>query len=100
MLIWRGLLSLVHSIFNKKHLIRSMLEQELEKFRQIQGTLKQEHPNGGFVVIKGDEILGVWNDRIDALRQGLEKYGDVQFLVKNIMDDNTVINFSRPLQFV
>jgi len=76
-----------------------MLDVELKKFREIQGTLKEEHPNGGFVVINGEEILGVWNDRVDALRQGIEKYGDVQFLVKNIMDDNSVINISRPLQF-
>jgi len=76
-----------------------MLETELKKFREIQGTLKEQHPGGGYVVIKDEEVLGVWNDRVDALRQGIEKYGDVQFLVKNIMDDNTVINFSRPLQF-
>jgi len=77
-----------------------MLEKELKKFKDIQGNLKEQHPNGGFVVIMGEEVLGVWNDRVDALRQGIEKYGDVQFLVKNIMDDNTAINFSRPLQFM
>lgn len=76
-----------------------MLEVELAKFKEIQANLKEEHPGGGFVVIKDTEVLGVWNDRVDALRQGIEKYGDVQFLVKNIMDDNTVINFSRHLQF-
>ena len=76
-----------------------MLEQELNKFKEVQGTLKEQNPNGGFVVIKGTEVLGVWNDRVDALKIGIEKYGDVQFLVKNIMDDNTVINFSRPLEF-
>ena len=77
-----------------------MLELELKKFKEIQGSLKEEHPSGGFVVIKEDDVLGVWNDRVDALRQGIEKYGDVQFLVKNIMDDNTAVNFSRHLEFV
>lgn len=76
-----------------------MLDTELRKFTEVQGTLKEQNPNGGFVVIKDEEVLGVWNDRIDALRQGIEKYGDVQFLVKNIQDDNTAINFSRPLIF-
>lgn len=76
-----------------------MLEKELSTFKENQSRLKTEYPNGGFVVIKDEEILGVWNDRIDALRQGIEKYGDVQFLVKNIFDDNAVINFSRSFQF-
>ena len=76
-----------------------MLEKELKIFKEIQGTLKEDHPNGGFVVIKDEEVLGVWNDRVDALRQGIEKYGDIQFLVKNIMDDNIVVNFSRHFQF-
>ncbi len=77
-----------------------MLEKELKKFSEVQGELKQENERGGFVVIKDDEVLGVWNDRIDALREGIKKYGDVQFLVKNIMDDdNILIGFSRPLVF-
>lgn len=78
-----------------------MLETELKIFNENQSKLKAEHPAGGFVVIKDDKILGVWNDRVDALRQGIEKYGDVPFLVKNILDDNTVvINFSRTLEFI
>jgi hypothetical protein len=78
-----------------------MLEKEISKFRAIQDHLKTENPNGGFVVIKGDEVLGVWNDRMDALKQGIEKYGNVPFLVKNIREDlddlTNVINFSRDI---
>ena len=80
-----------------------MFEKELEKFKEIQDHLKTENPNGGFVVIKDDEVLGVWNDRMDALKEGIEKYGDVPFLVKDISEDlddvSNVINFSRNVQF-
>ena len=80
-----------------------MFEKELIKFREIQDHLKGENLNGGFVVIKGDEVLGVWNDRLDALKEGLAKYGNIPFLVKDIrenLDDVTnVINFSRDIQF-
>lgn len=77
-----------------------MLEKELEIFKSENAKLKAENPNGGFVVIKDSEILGVWSSRIDALKQGIEKYGDVPFLVKNINETGPVINFSRNLSLV
>ncbi len=81
-----------------------MFEKELKKFKEIQKQLKSEYPNGGFVVIKDDKISDVWNDRIDALKAGIEKYGNVPFLIKDIrenLDDvGSVINFSRDIQFV
>lgn len=57
--------------------------------------LKKENPTGGFVVINGDEILGVWGSRIDALKEGIKKYGDVSFLVKNLNEVDRILNFSR-----
>lgn len=78
-----------------------MLEKELEIFEREKAKLKEENSSGGYVVIKEDEILGVWNDREDALKAGLEKYGDVPFLVKNIDESNNSVNtFSRDLIFV
>lgn len=78
-----------------------MLEKELEIFAKEKAKLKEENSSGGYVVIKEDEILGVWNDREDALKAGLEKYGDVPFLVKNIEESNNSVNtFSRDLIFV
>ena len=74
-----------------------MLEQEIKKYREVQAELIGQYPNGGYVVILHDEILGVWNDRVDALKQGIEKYGNIQFLVKNIMDDAIVVNFNRAI---
>jgi len=74
-----------------------MLEQEIKKYREVQAELIGQYPNGGYVVILHDEILGVWNDRVDALKQGIEKYGNIQFLVKNIMDDDIVVNFNRAI---
>lgn len=76
-----------------------MFERELKKFKEIQDHLKAENPNGGFVVINGEEVLGIWNDRLDALKQGIEKYGNVPFLVRDIKDEDIAINFSRNIQF-
>lgn len=77
-----------------------MLEKEIELFNKINGELQSQYPNGGFVVIKNEEVLGVWSSRIDALRAGIEKYGNIEFLVKNIFDNDVIINFSRDLKFV
>ncbi|MBL7129217.1 MAG: hypothetical protein ISS16_09585 [Ignavibacteria bacterium] len=77
-----------------------MLEQEIKIFENNKAKLKEDYPSGGFVVIKDKEILGVWNDRQDALKAGIEKYGNVSFLVKDILENDNVINFSRDLKFV
>lgn len=74
-----------------------MLEKELTKYNSEKAALQLKYPDGGFVVINGDEILGVWQTRTDALREGINKYGNVQFLVKDIMERNIAANFSREL---
>ena len=77
------------------------LEKELEVYKKVQNELRSKYPEGGFVVIKGEEIAGVWSDRNDALRSGLEKFGNVSFLVKDINDDLThAINFARKIKFL
>jgi hypothetical protein len=78
-----------------------ILENELSIFKKAQNELRASYPTGGFVVIKDQEILGVWSDRNDALKIGIEKWGNTPFLVKNINDDLThAINFSRNIKFM
>ncbi len=78
----------------------SILKRELEVYEEHLGKLLADFPQGGYVVIKDDKILGVWNDRLDALREGIKTYGNVPFLVKNIKESDGVINFSRDITFV
>ena len=75
------------------------LQKEIAVYRDRLAQLQHDNPNGGFVVIKGDEILGVWNDRIDALRAGIQAYGNISFLVKNIEDSGKLLNFTRDFVF-
>jgi len=76
-----------------------MFYTELKKFNSIRNKLRRKYTNGGYVVIKGNEILGVWEDRMDAIKKGLEKYGNVPFLVKNINEKDVEINFSTDIKF-
>ena len=77
-----------------------MLEKVISYFKKVQDELRATNPNGGFAVIKDEELLGIWLNRTDALKAGVQKWGAVSFLVKEINDDlNQVINFSRNLKF-
>ena len=78
----------------------TMLEKELAYFKKNQDELRSKNPSGGFAVIRGEELLGIWLNRTDAIKTGVQKWGAVPFLVKDINDDlNQVINFSRNLKF-
>jgi hypothetical protein len=76
-----------------------MFEKELQIFHKRKSDLVSKNQLGGFVVIKDEEVLGVWVSRIDALKAGIDKYGDVPFLVKNISDPDATINFTRNVKF-
>lgn len=69
------------SIYNK-----AMYEQELNTYYRHLDELREANPLGGFVVIKGEEILDVWLNDLDALKEGLKAYGDVPFMIKNLDD--------------
>lgn len=72
-----------------------MLEIELNTYYKNKNTFNEKSPSGGYVVIKGDDVLGIWETRLDALKAGIEKYGNVEFLVKDIDESDTILNFSR-----
>lgn len=77
-----------------------MFEKELNTFKKNRSELIQKNPDGGFVVINGENILGVWASRIDALKFGIEEYGNVSFLVKNITDPDVTINYTRNIKSI
>ena len=74
---------------------REPLDAEIAAFERVQPQLQRENPEGGFVVIRGDEVLGVWRNRVDALGEGIKKYGNVVFLVRDINDTGEPVYFSR-----
>jgi len=60
------------------------LQREMETFERERDNLLKAGNAGKFVVIKGEEVFDVFNTYEDALKQGLKKYGNVPFLVKEI----------------
>jgi hypothetical protein len=60
------------------------LERELEYYKSIKDSLLQRGAKGKFAVIRGDELLDVFETYEDALKQGLNNYGNTAFLIEQV----------------
>ena len=68
------------------------LETELRIYEQ-----QREHllgtAEGKFVLIRNEEIVGVYDSKMDAIAQGYQKFGNVPFLVKQILKVEAPLDF-------
>ena len=48
---------------------------------------------GKFVLIRHEDIAGVYDSKMDAIAQGYQKFGNVPFLVKQILKVETPQTF-------
>jgi len=67
-----------------------------------QETYQRELPKlltcaGKFVLIHGDEVAGVYDTYLDALKVGYERYGLAPFLVKQIAAVERTNHFTRDI---
>jgi hypothetical protein len=60
------------------------LETELKTYEQHRDRLlgKQE---GKYVLIHKDQVIGVYDSKMDAIAQGYHQFGNVPFLVKQVL---------------
>lgn len=72
------------------------LEQELKTYEQAKQKLLPES-RGKFALVKGDKIVGIYVSKEDALAEGYEKFGNDEFLVKEIVEMEPINFFNRPL---
>jgi len=73
-----------------------LLETELKTYE----AHKQEllgNSGGKFVLIKDGKIEGVFDSRMDAVRQGYTSFGNVPFLVKQVNPVDAPQNFTSNL---
>ncbi len=76
------------------------MEKLLEKELQTYETHKDEligKAKGKFALIKDDQVIDVFDTKIDAIRQGYERFGNVPFLVKQIVEFDVPQNFTSNL---
>ena len=73
-----------------------VLDTELETYAknrdQLIGTSE-----GKFVLIRGDQVIGVYDSKMDAIAQGCQKFGNVPFLVKQVVKVEVPQNFISSL---
>lgn len=59
------------------------MAEERETFRRRLPELLGKH-DGQFVLIHGRDVLGVFDDRASALREGYRRFGAIPFLVRQV----------------
>ena len=72
------------------------LVEELNTYEGNKETLLRES-NGKFVLIKGNTIIGVYDTQNDAVKIGIDKFGNTPFLVKKIQPIDDTQNFTSNL---
>jgi hypothetical protein len=68
----------------------AVLDTELETYEKNRERLLGEHA-GNYVLIHGTEIVGAYESERDAIYQGYEKFGNVPFLVKRVVEIETPV---------
>jgi hypothetical protein len=69
---------------------------EKATFETNRAQLFSEHP-GKYVLVKGDDILGVFDTENDAVREGYARFGSQAFYVRQITQFDNPIHFNSRL---
>ena len=73
-----------------------ILSEELEVYSKNKANLLKDS-RGKFVLIKGKEIINVFDTYADAIKVGIDKFGNSPFLVKQILEIDPPQNFTSNL---
>lgn len=69
------------------------LEKELETYNGLLPNLLENQ--GRFVLIKGNDVAGIWDTYKDAIQEGYRLFGLEPFLVKQIQAPGFTQNVTR-----
>jgi len=69
------------------------LEAELQYFNEHHAELL-EQAAGKFALIKGDRLIGMFDNETSAIRNGYQKLGNVPFLVKQVTEVDIPLTFT------
>lgn len=68
----------------------AFLAEEMATFRVQLPELIERH-EAEYVLIKGTQVVGLFHDRSQALREGYRRFGVAPFLVRQITASETVV---------
>ena len=69
------------------------LREEIETYFDI-NTEYLEKARGKFLLMKGPNVLGVFESEKDAIKVGYEKFGNEPFLVKEVLEVEPELDFT------
>ena len=72
------------------------LKSELQTYEAKKAELVGKF-QGKFALVKGNEVVDVFDTKFDATRQGYKRFGNVPFLVKQIVEVETPLSFTSNL---
>lgn len=70
----------------------TMLDLEIRTFEARRSELLGRAAEK-FVLIKGDQVLGIFESQADALNDGYGRFGNQPFLVKQVLDVDVLQNY-------
>jgi hypothetical protein len=73
-------------VTNKKLVVGVELEQELKFFESKKKEWLKDYRDK-FVLIKGEELIDVFNTLEDAYKEGVKRYGNQPFLIKKVTEE-------------
>ena len=71
----------------------TQLDAELKTYEAHRAELLRES-QGKFVLVKGDQVVDVYDSQEDALRHGFREFGNQPFLVKEVVEIEVPLNFA------
>ena len=74
----------------------TLLDVELKTYEQKRDQLLGSS-EGKFVLIQDNQIVGVYDSKMDAISEGYRRFGNVPFLVKRIVKVEAPLNFTSNL---
>jgi hypothetical protein len=69
------------------------LETEWRYFNEHRADLVEEAA-GKYALIKGDALIGMYDNEASAIRSGYERLGNVPFLVKQVTEVDIPLTFT------
>jgi hypothetical protein len=73
-----------------------LLKKEIETYNAHKAELISRS-KGKFVLIKDETVVGVFDSELDAVHQGYERFGNVPFLVKQVVEVEVPLDFTSSL---
>lgn len=73
-----------------------LLKEEIDTYNKNKPMLLEKY-SGKYVLIKGNTILDAYDTQKDAIKVGIDKFGNTPFLVKKVTEIEETQNYTSRL---